>query len=78
MKLLFLGTGSAKCKRLQEDQIPEGARRCSSMLIDGTVQLDVPIHTYDFLQIRIIMIPDFLIPIIGTIVGIFLLHRGPL
>ena len=50
MKLLFLGTGSAKCKRLQEDRIPEGARRCSSMLIDGTVQLDVPIHTYDFLE----------------------------
>ena len=49
MKLLFLGTGSAKCKRLQEDQIPEGARRCSSMLMDGSVQLDVPIHTYDFL-----------------------------
>ena len=50
MKLLFLGTGSAKCKRLQEDQIPEGARRCSSMLMDGAVQLDVPIHTYDFLE----------------------------
>ena len=52
MNLLFLGTGSAKCKKLQEDQIPEGARRCSSMLIDGTVQLDVPIHTYDFLVKR--------------------------
>lgn len=50
MKLLFLGTGSAKCKKLHEDQIPEGARRCSSMLMDGTVQLDVPIHTYDFLE----------------------------
>lgn len=52
MKLLFLGTGSAKCKRLPEGQIPEGARRCSSMLIDGRVQLDVPIHTYDFLEKR--------------------------
>ena len=52
MKLLFLGTGSAKCKKLHEDQIPEGARRCSSMLIDGTVQLDVPSHTYEFLEKR--------------------------
>ena len=52
MKLLFLGTGSAKCKKIPEGSIPEGARRCSSMLIDGTVQLDVPIHTYDFLQKR--------------------------
>ena len=50
MKLLFLGTGSAKCKRTPEDQIPQGARRCSSMLIDGTVQLDLPIHTFDFLE----------------------------
>lgn len=52
MKLLFLGTGSAKCKKIPEDSIPEGARRCSSLLIDGTVQLDVPIHTYDFLEKR--------------------------
>ena len=50
MKLLFLGTGSAKCKKIPEDQIPEGKRRCSSTLIDGTVQVDVPIHTYDFLE----------------------------
>ena len=52
MNLLFLGTGSAKCKKKNEWDIPEGARRCSSMLIDGTVQLDVPIHTYDFLDKR--------------------------
>ena len=52
MKLLFLGTGSAKCKKIPEDQIPEGKRRCSSTLIDGTVQIDVPIHTYDFLEKR--------------------------
>ena len=52
MKLLFLGTGSAKCKKTPEDSIPEGARRCSSTLIDNTVQVDVPIHTYDFLEKR--------------------------
>ena len=50
MKLLFLGTGSAKCKKIPEGMAPEGARRCSSTLIDGTVQVDVPIHTYDFLE----------------------------
>ena len=52
MKLLFLGTGSAKCKKIPEGYTPEGARRCSSLLIDGTVQLDVPIHTYDFIDRR--------------------------
>ncbi len=52
MKLLFLGTGSAKCKNTPECEIPEGARRCSSMLIDGKIQLDVPIHTFDFLEKR--------------------------
>lgn len=30
----------------------------------------------NIIQIRIIMIPDFLIPIIGTIVGIFLILGG--
>lgn len=52
MKLLFLGTGSEKCKKKNEWEIPEGARRCSSMLIDGKIQLDVPIHTFDFLEKR--------------------------
>ena len=52
MKLLFLGTGSAKCKKIPEGQAPDGARRCSSTLLDGTVQVDVPIHTYDFLEKR--------------------------
>lgn len=49
MQLLFLGTGSAKYKKTPEGEVPSGARRCSSMLIDGTVQIDVPIHTFDFL-----------------------------
>ena len=52
MKLLFLGTGSAKCKKIPEGQAPEGARRCSSTLLDSRVQVDVPIHTYDFLEKR--------------------------
>lgn len=52
MKLLFLGTGSAKCKKTPEDMIPSDARRCSSMLIDDTILLDVPIHTFDFLLKR--------------------------
>lgn len=52
MKLLFLGTGSAKNKNTPEDMIPEGSRRCSALLIDGKVQIDVPIHTFDFLAAR--------------------------
>ena len=52
MKLLFLGTGSAKYKKTPEGEIPAGARRCTSTLIDGTIQIDVPIHTYDFLEKR--------------------------
>ena len=50
MKLTFLGTGSAKYKKTPECEIPEGRRRCSSLLIDGTVQLDVPIHTFDYCE----------------------------
>ena len=35
MKLLFLGTGSAKCKKLHEDQIPEGASVMTITFTDG-------------------------------------------
>ena len=48
MKLLFLGTGAAGNWRRPEPEVPEGSRRCASMMIDGTVLVDVALQSFDF------------------------------
>ena len=48
MTLTFLGTGAAVCTRKPDAQIQEGERRCSSVLIDGNVLVDVPFQSFDY------------------------------
>ncbi len=48
MKLLFLGTGAAQNHITPESQIQDGARRGSTLLIDGTILIDVSIQSFDF------------------------------
>ena len=47
MKLRFLGTGAAGCAKKAENEIKDGDRRCSSMLIDENVLVDVTLQAYD-------------------------------
>lgn len=47
MELLFLGTGAAGALKTPEDQLKPGQRRCSSMMIDRTVVVDVAIQSFD-------------------------------
>lgn len=48
MKLLFLGTGAAGALKTPEADLKPHQRRCSSMMIDSTVLVDVAIQSYDF------------------------------
>lgn len=49
MKLLFLGTGAAGLGRVPESEVAEGGRRCTSVLIDDTVLVDVSLQSFDYL-----------------------------
>lgn len=48
MKLLFLGTGAAGAVKIPEAEIKPHHRRCSSMMLDDTVLVDVAIQSYDY------------------------------
>lgn len=48
MKLLFLGTGAAGAMKVPNAEIKPGQRRCSSMLIDETVLVDVALQSFDY------------------------------
>lgn len=47
MKLLFLGTGAAGALKTPEAEVKPNQRRCSSMMLDETVVVDVAIQSYD-------------------------------
>ena len=48
MKILFLGTGAAGNKKRYECEIPEGTRRCSSLMIDENVVVDMALQSFDY------------------------------
>lgn len=48
MKLLFLGTGAAGAMKTPEAEIKPNQRRCSSMLIDKNVLVDVALQSFDY------------------------------
>lgn len=48
MKLLFLGTGAAGSVKRDEADITEGIRRCTTMMIDETVLVDVSRQSFDY------------------------------
>ena len=48
MKLTFLGTGAAICTRKPEGEIMGGDLRCSSMLIDENILIDIPFQAFDY------------------------------
>lgn len=48
MKLLFLGTGAAQNRSTPEEKIGEGARRGSTLLIDGHILIDVSFQSFDY------------------------------
>lgn len=48
MKLLFLGTGTAGSKLIPESEMPEGKRRCSALLIDNDVLVDLSLQSFDY------------------------------
>lgn len=48
MKLLFLGTGAAASKNTPEREMVEGNRRCTSMLIDEHVVIDLALQSFDY------------------------------
>ena len=47
MKLTFLGTGAAICIKTPDSEIKGEQRRCSSMLIDNNILIDVPFQAFD-------------------------------
>ncbi len=48
MKILFLGTGAAGNKKRHECEIPEGTRRCASLMIDENVVVDMALQSFDY------------------------------
>ena len=48
MKLLFLGTGAAGAIKTPNAEIKPGQRRCSSMMIDSTVVVDLALQSFDY------------------------------
>ena len=48
MKLTFLGTGAAICIKTPNSEIKEGQLRCSSVLIDENILVDVPFQAFDY------------------------------
>ena len=48
MKLLFLGTGAAGAIKTPNAEIKPGQRRCSSMLLEGNVLVDVALQSFDY------------------------------
>ena len=48
MKLLFLGTGAAGSARIPNAEIKPEQRRCSSMMIDDTVVVDIALQSFDY------------------------------
>ena len=50
MKLTFLGTGAAICIKTPENEIKEEQRRCSSMLVDENILVDIPFQCVDFAE----------------------------
>ncbi len=50
MKLTFLGTGAAICIKTPENEIKEEERRCSSMLVDENILIDIPFQCVDFAE----------------------------
>ena len=50
MRLLFLGTGAAGAVKVPDAEIKPGQRRCSSMLIDKNILVDVAMQSFDHLS----------------------------
>ncbi len=48
MKLIFLGTGAAGSMNTPESEMQEGKRRCTSLLIDDNVVVDVALQSFDY------------------------------
>lgn len=48
MKLLFLGTGAAGAIKTPNAEIKPGQRRCSSMLLEANVLVDVALQSFDY------------------------------
>ena len=48
MKLLFLGTGAAGSVKVPNADIKPGKRRCTSMIIDQQVLVDVALQSFDY------------------------------
>ena len=48
MKLLFLGTGAAGAIKTPNAEIKPGQRRCSSMMIYGSVVVDIALQSFDY------------------------------
>lgn len=48
MDLTFLGTGSASAKITPESEMPEGKRRCTAIIIDSDVLIDLSFQAFEF------------------------------
>ena len=48
MRLLFLGTGAAGAVKVPDAEIKPSQRRCSSMMIDRNILVDVAIQSFDY------------------------------
>ena len=48
MKILFLGTGAAGAIKTPNAEIKPGQRRCSSMLLESNVLIDVALQSFDY------------------------------
>ena len=48
MELLFLGTGASAAHAMKEGEVTPGTPRCSALLVDKNILIDVPLQTYDF------------------------------
>lgn len=50
MILTFLGTGSASAKITPEAEMPEGKRRCTAIVIDRDILIDLSFQAFEFAQ----------------------------
>lgn len=50
MNLTFLGTGSASAKITPESEMPADKRRCTAILIDNDILIDLAMQSFDFAQ----------------------------
>ena len=47
MRLIFLGTGASAAKTSPNSEIKAGQRRCTSVMIDGSILVDVALQSFD-------------------------------